>query len=217
MAAAPGLAVALVGAAIAGGGNGIEAVAARTTLQEQVEPSWMAMMMSLNESMYQAVPGRRHRDRWRAGGARRIAGGARRRGRGRARRRDRRLALLGGLRTPTRRHRPRRSPTADTRPRRRRPRGSVCTPVRRACIDIGSNTTRLLVADGVAGGLLEVHQERTFTQIGRGLHADGTIPPAKLAEVVEAVHRQLQIARALGVGEVRAVATAAIRRAGNGQ
>jgi MFS family permease len=57
MALAPGLAVALVGAALAGGGNGIEAVAARTTLQEHVEPSWMTMMMSLNESMYEAVPG----------------------------------------------------------------------------------------------------------------------------------------------------------------
>lgn len=57
MSAAPGLAVALVGAAIAGLGNGIEAVAARTTLQEHIEERWMAMMMSLNESMYQAVPG----------------------------------------------------------------------------------------------------------------------------------------------------------------
>ncbi len=57
MSIAPGLAVALVGAAIAGCGNGVEAVAARTTLQEHVEERWMAMMMSLNESMYQAVPG----------------------------------------------------------------------------------------------------------------------------------------------------------------
>ena len=57
MAVAPGLAVALIGSAIAGCGNGVEAVAARTTLQEHVEQQWMAMMMSLNESMYQAVPG----------------------------------------------------------------------------------------------------------------------------------------------------------------
>jgi Major Facilitator Superfamily len=57
MAAAPGLALALVGAVLAGCGNGIEAVSARTALQEYVEPNWMAMMMSLNESMFQAVPG----------------------------------------------------------------------------------------------------------------------------------------------------------------
>ncbi len=57
MAAAPTLAVALVGAAFGGAGNGIEAVAARTELQEQVEQLWMAMMMSLNESLFQAMPG----------------------------------------------------------------------------------------------------------------------------------------------------------------
>ena len=43
--------------------------------------------------------------------------------------------------------------------------------VRAACIDIGSNTTRLLVADGVDGALVEVHQERAFTRIGKGLAA----------------------------------------------
>jgi predicted MFS family arabinose efflux permease len=57
MAAAPTLAVALIGAALAGCGNGVEAVAARTTLQEHVEPGWMARIMGLNESMSQAVPG----------------------------------------------------------------------------------------------------------------------------------------------------------------
>ncbi len=57
MSVAPSLALAIVGAAMAGTGNGIEAVAARTTLQEQVEPQWMAMIMSLNESLFQAMPG----------------------------------------------------------------------------------------------------------------------------------------------------------------
>ncbi len=57
MAAAPTLALAICGAALAGTGNGIEAVAARTTLQEQVDPEWMALIMSLNESLFQAVPG----------------------------------------------------------------------------------------------------------------------------------------------------------------
>ncbi len=89
--------------------------------------------------------------------------------------------------------------------------------MRRACIDIGSNTTRLLVADGVADGLVEVHQERAFTKLGRGLRPGGTVPPEKLTEVVDVVQRQLRTARALGAVEVRAFATAAIRRAGNGQ
>jgi predicted MFS family arabinose efflux permease len=57
MAVAPTLAIAIVGAAFAGVGNGVEAVAARTALQEETEERWMALMMSLNESLFQSVPG----------------------------------------------------------------------------------------------------------------------------------------------------------------
>jgi MFS family permease len=57
MAVAPSLAVAIGGAAVAGVGNGTMFVASRTALQEAVETGWMAMMMSLNESIIQGVPG----------------------------------------------------------------------------------------------------------------------------------------------------------------
>jgi Transmembrane secretion effector len=57
MAAAPSLAIAVAGAALGGIGNGIEAVAARTALQEQVAPQWMALIMSLSGSILEAVPG----------------------------------------------------------------------------------------------------------------------------------------------------------------
>ena len=57
MAAAPTLAVAIVGAALAGVGNGVESVAVRTALQEEVEEQWMALMMSLYEALFQSVPG----------------------------------------------------------------------------------------------------------------------------------------------------------------
>jgi MFS family permease len=57
MAGAPVLAAALVGAALAGVGNGVEAIAVRTTLQEKTTDTWMAMMMSLTESLQQGVPG----------------------------------------------------------------------------------------------------------------------------------------------------------------
>jgi hypothetical protein len=57
MAAAPSLAVAIFGSALGGIGNGVEAVAARTALQERVHQRWMTLIMSLNESLSQAVPG----------------------------------------------------------------------------------------------------------------------------------------------------------------
>ncbi len=88
--------------------------------------------------------------------------------------------------------------------------------MRRACIDIGSNTTRLLVAECGDEQLHEVHQDRAFTRIGRGIASDGTIAEAKIAEVVGVVRAQLECARDLGSSEVLGVATAAIRRAANG-
>jgi exopolyphosphatase/guanosine-5'-triphosphate,3'-diphosphate pyrophosphatase len=87
--------------------------------------------------------------------------------------------------------------------------------VRGACIDIGSNTTRLLVADRDSGELREVHQERAFTRVSRGLGEGGAISETKIAEVAGVVSDQLRRARELGAAHVHVVATAAIRRAGN--
>jgi exopolyphosphatase/guanosine-5'-triphosphate,3'-diphosphate pyrophosphatase len=89
--------------------------------------------------------------------------------------------------------------------------------VRRACIDIGSNTTRLLVAECDGERLVEVHQARAFTRIGRGVPRNGALTEAKIGEVVDVVSAHLRLARQLGAVEVIAVATAAIRHASNGE
>ncbi|MGO9752862.1 MAG: hypothetical protein ACLP8S_00535 [Solirubrobacteraceae bacterium] len=89
--------------------------------------------------------------------------------------------------------------------------------MRRACIDIGSNTTRLLVAECGGPKLLEVHQERSFTRIGRALRRDGKIPADKLDEVARVVAQQHASAVELGALDIRCIATASIRRAENGQ
>jgi acyl-coenzyme A thioesterase PaaI-like protein len=57
MAIAPSMALAVVGAAVGGAGNGTEIVAVRTMLQEETEEGWMAMIMSFTESITEAVPG----------------------------------------------------------------------------------------------------------------------------------------------------------------
>jgi exopolyphosphatase / guanosine-5'-triphosphate,3'-diphosphate pyrophosphatase len=85
-----------------------------------------------------------------------------------------------------------------------------------ACIDIGSNTTRLLVAEPADGQLREVMQQRAFTRLGKGLRRDEAIPARKLAEVAAVVGTQVRLAEELGAAELRAVATAVIRRAANG-
>ncbi|MEA2283285.1 MAG: exopolyphosphatase / guanosine-5-triphosphate,3-diphosphate pyrophosphatase [Solirubrobacteraceae bacterium] len=84
-----------------------------------------------------------------------------------------------------------------------------------ACIDIGSNTTRVLVAEAQRGRLTEVLQRRAFTRLGRGLPEGGRIPRAKIDEVVRVVDEQRRLAESAGAQALRAVATAAIRGAGN--
>src|ERR1700688_2847831 len=84
-----------------------------------------------------------------------------------------------------------------------------------ACIDIGSNTTRLLVAEPADGRLRELMRQRAFTRIGKGLLPDDTIPSKKIAEVADVVATQVRLARELGTETIRAVATAAIREAAN--
>jgi exopolyphosphatase / guanosine-5'-triphosphate,3'-diphosphate pyrophosphatase len=84
-----------------------------------------------------------------------------------------------------------------------------------ACIDIGSNTTRLLVATPRNGGLRELCQQRAFTRIGRALRDDGRIAARKIDEVADVVATQARTAEQLGAHALKAVATAAIREAGN--
>jgi predicted MFS family arabinose efflux permease len=57
MAASQTIVMAVVAAAIAGSGNGVQLVAARTFVQERTELSWMAMVMGLQESIVEAAPG----------------------------------------------------------------------------------------------------------------------------------------------------------------
>jgi MFS family permease len=57
MSVAPSLIVALIGAAVAGAGNSVEWVAWRTAIQERTPDRWMALMMSLADSLSMLAPG----------------------------------------------------------------------------------------------------------------------------------------------------------------
>jgi exopolyphosphatase / guanosine-5'-triphosphate,3'-diphosphate pyrophosphatase len=84
-----------------------------------------------------------------------------------------------------------------------------------ACIDIGSNTTRLLVAEASGRELRELSSERVFTHIGRALRTGGEVSDEKVSETAKVVAAQTRSAAELGAEEVIAVATAAIRGASN--
>jgi exopolyphosphatase / guanosine-5'-triphosphate,3'-diphosphate pyrophosphatase len=85
-----------------------------------------------------------------------------------------------------------------------------------AAIDIGSNTTRVLVAELIDGQLKKVMEQRAYTRISKAVDEAGAICPDKVAEVGELVATQVRLARELGAVEIRAVATAAVREASNG-
>ncbi len=84
-----------------------------------------------------------------------------------------------------------------------------------AAIDIGSNTTRVLVAEPEDGQLRTVMEQRAYTRIGRGSKRKGAISAEKVAEVAEVVATQVRLAEELGAEAIRTVATAAIREATN--
>jgi exopolyphosphatase / guanosine-5'-triphosphate,3'-diphosphate pyrophosphatase len=85
-----------------------------------------------------------------------------------------------------------------------------------ACVDIGSNTTRLLLAECRDGSLRELMTQRVFTRIGRSIRRDGAIPAEKLTETTDVVERQVRHAREMGAERIAIVATAAVRHARNG-
>ena len=85
-----------------------------------------------------------------------------------------------------------------------------------AAIDIGSNTTRLLVAEPVGGQLKKTMEQRAYTRINKAIRDSGAIPAEKAREVGEVVATQVRLARELGAETIRAVATAAVREASNG-
>jgi exopolyphosphatase/guanosine-5'-triphosphate,3'-diphosphate pyrophosphatase len=87
--------------------------------------------------------------------------------------------------------------------------------MRCAAIDIGSNTTRVLVAEPEAGRLRGVMDQKAFTRLGQASGPDGAIGPQKVAEVADAVATQVRLAEELDAGAIRIVATAAMREAAN--
>ena len=90
-----------------------------------------------------------------------------------------------------------------------------CGPLAYACIDVGSNTTRLLVAEPRGGELRELASQRAFTRLGRCVLEHGRLSEEKIAETAAVVAAQAQIARDLGVRAIDVVGTAVVRDAPN--
>src|SRR5215211_657386 len=84
-----------------------------------------------------------------------------------------------------------------------------------AAIDIGSNTTRVLVAEPQDGQLRKVMEQRAYTRIDKASQHDGAVDRSKIDEVADVVATQVRLAQEIGAEATRTVATAAIREATN--
>jgi len=84
-----------------------------------------------------------------------------------------------------------------------------------ACIDIGSNTTRVLVAEVDGGTIRPVLERKAYTELGRDLRAAGAVSDARMRVLADVVADYAATTVRLGVDRTRTVATAAMRGAAN--
>ncbi len=85
-----------------------------------------------------------------------------------------------------------------------------------AIIDIGSNSTRLLIATVNGGSPRTLHRDAEVTRLGRGVDTTGRLSSDGIEAVCAVVGRYLDQARAAGASRIEAVATSAVRDAENG-
>ena len=90
-------------------------------------------------------------------------------------------------------------------------------PVRVGAVDCGTNSIRLLVAEGVPGrpGLTDVTREMRIIRLGEGVDATGRISEGAIARCRTALTSYAATMADLGVQAVRMVATSATRDAAN--
>jgi exopolyphosphatase/guanosine-5'-triphosphate,3'-diphosphate pyrophosphatase len=87
--------------------------------------------------------------------------------------------------------------------------------MRVAGIDCGTNSIRLLIADSVDGGLVDVVREMRIVRLGEGVDRTGQLLPAALERTRAALSDYAAAVTAHGVERVRMIATSATRDAGN--
>ena len=90
---------------------------------------------------------------------------------------------------------------------------------RLAAIDIGTNSTRLLVADVDGAGrdarLQPVDRRMRITRLGQGVDASGRLHPDAIGRTVDVLREYRSALDDLGIERVRATATSAARDAAN--
>ena len=83
-------------------------------------------------------------------------------------------------------------------------------------VDIGTNSTRLLIADVVDGRIAEIERRSTVTRLGQGVDATGRLAPEAQRRVLGTLDSYVEAIAAHGCDTRSAVMTSAVRDASNG-
>lgn len=90
--------------------------------------------------------------------------------------------------------------------------------MRLGVIDVGSNTVHLLIVDAHPGASpVPYHSERSVLRLMRYLDRDGAITEEGQLLIIEAIKRAVDKVAEIGVDDLIATATSAIREASNGE
>jgi exopolyphosphatase/guanosine-5'-triphosphate,3'-diphosphate pyrophosphatase len=88
--------------------------------------------------------------------------------------------------------------------------------MRVAVVDIGTNSTRLLIADVADGAVEQLHRESIVTRLGEGVDATGRLGHAPMGRVFDVLERFRRVIDEHPVAASTAVLTSAVRDAANG-
>jgi exopolyphosphatase/guanosine-5'-triphosphate,3'-diphosphate pyrophosphatase len=86
-----------------------------------------------------------------------------------------------------------------------------------AAVDLGTNTTRLLVGAVADGRVEELHRETRITRLGEGVDARRRLLPVPIARVRNTLSDYRRTAESLGAERTLLVATSAVRDSENGE
>ena len=94
-------------------------------------------------------------------------------------------------------------------------RASMVPGMRVAVVDMGTNSTRLLVADVEDHSVRELERESRVTKLGRGVDLSGQLATEAINDVCGAVSDYIDTYEGLGAERVSVIATSAVRDASN--
>lgn len=97
------------------------------------------------------------------------------------------------------------------------PAGEVATGPRPAVVDLGSNSVRLAVFEGLGRNPKPIVNERATLRLAHGIETSGRLDPATMEQARVVLGRFRRIVEALGAAPFEVLATAAVREASNGR